>query len=84
MPRPRLIVCCRTGSVRVVLSQRLKRNGFRAYSSGGEMESRNLSGLKNLSQAQGLITTWDSPHFAEELARARAQTCESLRTAAGK
>jgi len=66
MSRPRLIVCAgphlfgsfftATQKKRLSHPSEWRRDG-----------AQKLSGLKNLSRAQGLITTWDSPTFSDEL-----------------
>jgi phosphoglycerate dehydrogenase-like enzyme len=66
MSRPRLIVCAGPdlfGSF-FTAAQRKRLSRLFDWSRDG---AQKLTGLKKLSQARGLITTWDSPKFAEEL-----------------
>jgi phosphoglycerate dehydrogenase-like enzyme len=68
MSRPRLIVCAGPdlfGSFFTVAQKKRLARLFDWRRDG----ARKLSGLKNLVQAQGLITTWDSPGFSDELIR---------------
>ena len=66
MSRPRVIVCSGPDLFGSFFTAAQKKRLSRLFEWRRD-GSRNLSGLKNLSQAQGLITTWDSPKFAEEL-----------------
>jgi len=68
MSRPRLIVCAGPdlfGSFFTAAQKRRLSHLFEWKRDGAQT----LSGLKNLAPAQGLITTWDSPQFSEELVR---------------
>ena len=68
MSRPRLIVCAGPdlfGSFFTAAQKRRLSHLFEWKRDGAQA----LSGLKNLARAQGLITTWDSPQFSEELVR---------------
>ena len=68
MSRPRLIVCAGPdlfGSFFTAAQKRRLSRLFEWKRDGAQA----LSGLKNLARAQGLITTWDSPQFSEELVR---------------
>jgi phosphoglycerate dehydrogenase-like enzyme len=68
MPRPRLIVCAGPelfGSFFTALQkQRLSR-----LFEWRRDAARKAVGLKNLEDVQGLVTTWDSPSFSEDLLR---------------
>jgi phosphoglycerate dehydrogenase-like enzyme len=68
MPRPRLIVCSGPDLFGSFFSAEEKRRLSRRFDWRRD-GARNASGLKNLAQAQALITTWDSPTFSEDLAQ---------------
>ncbi len=66
MSRPRLIVCAGPelfGSF-FTAAQRKRLSRMFEWRRDG---ARKLSAVKHLSHAQGLITTWDSPRFSDEL-----------------
>jgi phosphoglycerate dehydrogenase-like enzyme len=68
MPRPRLIVCAGPDLFGSFFSAEQRQRLSRLFDWRRDGAGK-LSGLKNLAQAQGLITTWDSPGFSEELLR---------------
>ena len=68
MSRPRLIVCAGPdlfGSF-FTAAHRKRLSRLSEWQRDGAQKP---SGLKNLAHAQGLITTWDSPGFSEEIPR---------------
>src|ERR1700745_1795139 len=68
MSRPRLIVFAGPDLFASFFTEAQKKRLSRLFDWRRD-GARNLSGLKNLAQAQGLITTWDSPQFPEEILR---------------
>lgn len=66
MSSPRLIVCAGPDLFKsfFTAAQRKRLSRLFEWRRDGAQKP---TALKNLSQAQGLITTWDSPKFAEEL-----------------
>jgi len=68
MPRPRLIVCAGADLFESFFTAAQRKRLSRSFEWKRD-GARKISGLKNLARAQGLITTWDSPPFSEELLR---------------
>jgi phosphoglycerate dehydrogenase-like enzyme len=68
MPRPRLIVCAGPDLFDSFFTAAQKRQLSRNFE-WRRHGARVLSGLKDLARVQGLITTWDSPSFSEDLLR---------------
>ena len=68
MPRPRLIVCAGPDLFGSFFTTMQKRRLARLFEWRSD-SAQKLSGVKNLSRAQALITTWDSPGFSEEIFR---------------
>jgi phosphoglycerate dehydrogenase-like enzyme len=68
MPRPHLIVCAGPDLFQsfFTAAQRKRLSRLFEWKRDG---AKNVAGLKTLSQAQALITTWDSPQFSEDLVR---------------
>ncbi|HST12294.1 MAG TPA: NAD(P)-dependent oxidoreductase [Terriglobales bacterium] len=66
MSRPRLIVCAGSALFGSFFSAEQRRRLSRRFDWLRD-GARKISGLKNLSHAQGLITTWDSPSFSQDL-----------------
>jgi phosphoglycerate dehydrogenase-like enzyme len=66
MSRPRLIICAGPALLGSFFSaaQRKRLSSLFEWQRDG---AQKFSGLKNLASAKGLITTWDSPGFSEEL-----------------
>jgi phosphoglycerate dehydrogenase-like enzyme len=66
MPHPRLIVCAGPDLFSSFFTAAQKRQLSRNFEWRRD-GARAVSGLKNLARVQGLITTWDSPSFSEDL-----------------
>ena len=68
MPRPRLIICAGPDLFGSFFTAAQKKRLSRLFEWRRD-GAQKLSRLKNLSRAQALITTWDSPGFSEEILR---------------
>jgi phosphoglycerate dehydrogenase-like enzyme len=67
MPRPNLIVCAGQDLFDSFFPPKLKKRLSRLFRWELD-ESRDMHGLqKKLARAEALITTWDSPHFPEDV-----------------
>src|SRR5262249_39497982 len=68
MPRPRLIVCAGPDLFASFFTAAHRKRLSRSFDWQRDGATQ-AAGVKNLPQAQALITTWDSPQFSEDLSR---------------
>jgi phosphoglycerate dehydrogenase-like enzyme len=68
MPRPRLIVCAGPDLFASFFTRAQRKRLSRSFDWQRD-GAKKAAGLKNLSHAQALITTWDSPGFSKDLSR---------------
>jgi len=66
MPRPRLIICAGPDLFASFFTAAHRKRLSRSFDWRRD-GAKKAEGLKNLSEAQALITTWDSPQFSEDL-----------------